>query len=149
MHQADATNCSCPVPVVRAIIEDDAGRVLLLQRANTAWGQGDWCLPGGKVDYGQTVEAALAREIGEETGLRLREAAFLFFQDSLPASPGAMHCLNFYFHCRVDGSLRLNDESSDQAWLGPDELAGYRIVFGNDEALRRYFTTAPRPAGTG
>jgi len=42
-----------PVPVVRALIADAAGRVLLLQRAATAYGPGQWCLPGGKVDYGQ------------------------------------------------------------------------------------------------
>ncbi|MBM4289187.1 MAG: NUDIX domain-containing protein [Deltaproteobacteria bacterium] len=62
-----------PVPVVRALIADAAGRVLLLQRAATAYGPGQWCLPGGKVDYGQTLVEALAREIREETALELRE----------------------------------------------------------------------------
>ena len=128
-----------PVPVVRALIEDPRGRILLLERAGTGHGDGGWCLPGGKIDYGKTVDEALAQEIMEETSLDLCSARFFFFQDSLPFHPGGMHCINFYFHCRVKGDLRLNDESSGYAWIGPAEMGAYNIVFRNDEAIRRHF----------
>lgn len=128
-----------PVPVVRALIEDPAGRILILKRADTEYGGGGWCLPGGKIDYGQTIEDALAREVMEETSLELESAEFFFFQDSLPLHPGAMHCINFYFRCRVRGELRLNDESSEYAWIGPADMPAYDIVFRNDEAIRRRF----------
>jgi 8-oxo-dGTP pyrophosphatase MutT (NUDIX family) len=128
-----------PIPVVRALIENSEGRILLLRRAATAYGQGQWCLPGGKIDYGRTVEAALAQEIREETSLQLLGAEFLFFQNSLPLHPGGMHCINFYFHCRVSGDLQLNAESSEYAWIGPAETSNYNIVFRNDEAIRRYW----------
>jgi mutator protein MutT len=128
-----------PIPVVRALIENSEGRILLLRRAETAHGQGKWCLPGGKIDYGQTVEAALAKEILEETSLQLLATDFFFFQNSLPLHPGGMHCINFYFHCRVSGDLKLNAESSAYAWIGPAEVGNYNIVFRNEEAIRRHY----------
>jgi len=129
-----------PIPIVRALIEDGEGRVLLLKRANTAWGENAWCLPGGKVDCGQTVAQALAREIFEETGLTLEAARLLLVQDSLPLEPGGMHCLNLYFLCRVTGEPRLNAESAALAWVGQDTMNAYDIAFRNDEALQRYFS---------
>lgn len=128
-----------PIPVVRAVIVDGAGRVLLLQRANTSYGQGAWCLPGGKIDYGQNVSEALVREVREETDLEVQSAEFLLLQDSLPTEPGGMHCINLYFRCCANGELRLNDESSAFAWVTADNLDDYDIAFRNDEALRAHF----------
>ena len=112
-----------PIPVVRALIGDAGGRILLLQRAAAAYGPGSWCLPGGKVDYGQTVAEALAREIREETSLQLLAAEFWFWQDSLPIQPGGMHYLNLYFLCRARGEVRLNAESYQAADAAGELLA--------------------------
>ncbi len=131
-----------PVPIVRAIVPDPEGRILLLKRDDTAHGLGGWCLPGGKIDLGQTMEEALARELAEETELRLAAAEFLMVQDSLPPGPGGMHCINIYFVCRAEGETRLNRESSQLAWVGSGDLDRYRIVFRNDEAIRRHFGRA-------
>ncbi len=131
-----------PIPVVRAIIEDAHGKVLLLRRANTTSGNGAWCLPGGKVDLRQTIAEALAREILEETSLQLISADFLLLQDSLPTADGPMHCINFYFRCRVRGELILNHESDAFAWVAKDTYENHRIVFQNDAALRVHFSDA-------
>ncbi len=128
-----------PVPVVRMIIPDENNRILILQRAFAGHSGGQWCLPGGKVDYGQTVEQTLQAELSEETALQLIDRRFLFYQDSLPPEPGDMHCINFYFECSVSGKLRINEESQAAAWIGPADLASYHIVFRNDEALRHYW----------
>jgi 8-oxo-dGTP pyrophosphatase MutT (NUDIX family) len=128
-----------PVPVVRLIVPDDEGRVLLLRRHGSTHGLGAWCLPGGKVDYGQRVEEAVADELREETALECTGARFLFYQDSLPYEPGGMHCVNLYFECQVSGTIRLNEESSEYAWVGPEELEQYEIVFRNDAGLMRYW----------
>jgi len=101
------TNFSRPVPVVRLIIPDASGRALILRRAGGTTAGGYWCLPGGKVDYGDTVEQAAARELEEETGLHAAGMRFLFYQDSLPPSPGTMHCINLYLECIVEGKLAL------------------------------------------
>jgi len=135
---ADKT-LSRPVPVVRLIVRNHEGKVLILRRARTAYGDGAWCLPGGKVDYGETVEQAVAKELREETTLSCEGARFLFYQDSLPPEPGGMHCINLYFECRVAGEVVTNPESSASSWIGPDDVGSYEIAFRNDEGLRRYW----------
>ncbi len=134
---------SYPIPAVRALITDDLGRMLILRRANTAFGDGAWCLPGGKVDCGQSAEEALAAELIEELSVWLEQAIYLFSQDSPPEHPGEPHFLNLYFRCHVSGVIRLNKESSAWAWIGPDELADYTVVFGNDVAIRSHFAEQP------
>jgi 8-oxo-dGTP diphosphatase len=128
-----------PVPVVRLIILDESGRALILRRAAGSTAEGHWCLPGGKIDYCDTVEQAAARELEEETGLHATNLRFLFYQDSLPPTPGAMHCINLYLECAVEGNLILNDESVEAQWIGPEDLSRFSIAFRNDEGLARYW----------
>jgi len=49
--------------VVRLVVVGTDGRVLVLRRSRTAYAEGAWCLPGGKVDYGETVAQAIAKEL--------------------------------------------------------------------------------------
>ena len=128
-----------PIPVVRIIVPDKAGNVLILRRKNTVYSDGQWNLPGGKVEYGATVENEVRKELMEETALDCTSMRFLFYQDSLPLKPGDMHCINFYFECAVKGSLRLNDESSKFYWIGPEDLKNYQLAFRNDEGLQKYW----------
>ena len=55
------------VPLVYAVVRDDAGQVLLVRRLDT----GDWELPGGRVDLGESAVDALKREVAEEAGLEV------------------------------------------------------------------------------
>jgi len=128
-----------PIPVVRLIVKDVQGRALILRRANSAHATGDWCLPGGKVDYGDTVEESAMRELEEETSLVCHSLRFLFYQDSLPPKPGEMHCINLYFECTVSGTILLNKESSEFVWVSPADLDNYKIAFRNGLALLRYW----------
>ena len=137
-------NISHPIPVVRLIVLDENHRVLILKRSQGEYAPGEWCLPGGKVDYGDTVHQAVCRELEEETGLVCEDAAFLFFQDSLPLKTGEMHCINFYFKCRVSGEISLNHESTQYTFISPDELKKYPLVFQNDKGLYRYWDSIQR-----
>lgn len=133
------TELSFPVPVVRLVVTDPNGRVLILKRDSTSHSKGGWCLPGGKVDYGETVAQAAAKELFEETSLKCTSVDFLFYQDSLPPRPGQMHCINLYLKCNVEGALSLNEESSEYAWIAPEDLERYPLVFRNDMGLKRYW----------
>lgn len=135
----DQRKLTQPVPTVRVIVTGVDGKILILRRALHSTCGGLWCLPGGKVDYGDTIEEAVARELQEESGLCAVDLSFLFYQDSLPTAPGLMHCINFYFRCRANGELKLNDESVEFAWIGQDDLSRYVIAFRNDEALVRFW----------
>jgi mutator protein MutT len=128
-----------PVVSVRLIVTNKDGRVLILRRPLKSHGAEGWCLPGGKIDFGATAEQTAVKELAEETALTCTNARFLFYQDSLPSEESAMHVVNLYFACEVEGQLRLNEESTDSAWISADNLADYRMVFRNDEGLRRYW----------
>ena len=58
------------IACVGGLAYDDAGRLLLVQRANEP-GRGLWSVPGGRVEPGEDDAAALVREMWEETGLRV------------------------------------------------------------------------------
>jgi 8-oxo-dGTP diphosphatase len=126
-----------PVVAIRAFVTDSVGRILLLRRANSEYGDGQWCLPGGKLDYGDTPEDTVAKELIEETSLVAKDVSFLFYQNSPPIAEGKMHCLNLYFRCSASGSVKLNEESSEFAWLTPQEALALKPVFGAEEAIRR------------
>jgi 8-oxo-dGTP pyrophosphatase MutT (NUDIX family) len=136
----ELSGCHHPVPVVRILIPDREGRLLILRRGSTAYSSGAWCLPGGKIDYGKTAEETLIQELQEETSLECEHLKFLFWQDSLPTEGvTTMHCINFYFECRVSGTIVLNEESSEFAWVRPEDLPKYEVVFRNDIAMLRYW----------
>ena len=128
-----------PIPAVRLIVVDESSRVLILKRNNSRYATGFWCLPGGKIEYGDTVEKTISAELREETALECTGSRFLFYQDSLPLKPGEMHCINLYFECMVSGARELNDESSAFTWIGLMELDDYLLAFRNDSGLRRYW----------
>jgi 8-oxo-dGTP diphosphatase len=62
------------VPCVGAVVQDAAGRLLLIRRGHAPHA-GSWSLPGGRVEAGETLEEAVRREVLEETGLRVRPGA--------------------------------------------------------------------------
>ncbi|WP_097194873.1 NUDIX hydrolase [Blastococcus aggregatus] len=62
------------VPCVGAVVVDDAGRLLLIQRGH-APSAGLWSVPGGRVEPGETLPEAVVREVREETGLDVRPGA--------------------------------------------------------------------------
>jgi len=126
------------IPVVRLILTDSEEKVLLLRRTRCRYYEGWWCLPGGKVEYGQSVQGVIRKELREETNLTLSSSRFLFFQDCLPVNDGDLHCIDLYFKCEWSGLVRLNSESSEFVWADRSEIGNYNLAFGNDEALRRY-----------
>ena len=128
-----------PVAVVRAIIGNGRGQVLLIRRSEASYVPGVWCLPGGKVEYGESMEQAVRREVKEETGLSCTSCRFLFCQDSLPFEPGGMHCLNLYFEVAVEGEPCATGEAIEFAWVSCGDLGNYQIGFRNCEGLLRYF----------
>jgi ADP-ribose pyrophosphatase YjhB (NUDIX family) len=132
-----------PVVAIRAIARDSKGRILLLRRANSEYGEGKWCLPGGKLDYNDTPEHTVEKELQEETNLAAENIEFLFYQNSPPVQTGKMHCVNLYFRCSCKDDIRLNEESSEYVWVEPKDAARYQPVFGAMEAIQRWCAEKP------
>ncbi len=129
-----------PKPAVRAIICDPENRVLFLKRANTDYLPDYWCLPGGKIDFGDSAGMAVCQEINEETGLFCTGYHFLFYRDNLPTETLTTHFVTLFFECTVAGDIVLNEESSEFAWIALEDLEKYPIAFQNDEAVRKYWS---------
>ncbi len=110
MNASDAPMIRC----VGAVVHDPDGRLLLVRRANDP-GRGQWSLPGGRVEPGESDASAVAREIHEETGLLVR-AGSLVGSVSRPA-PGCVYVIFDYAAEVVGGELSAGDDASDVAWV--------------------------------
>lgn len=107
-----------PFPTVDIIIRDDNHGVVLIERRNEPLG---WALPGGFVDYGETLEAAAVREAREETGLELVDLR-QFHAYSDPARDPRQHNISMVFTARGSGSPRAGDDAGKARWFPLDEL---------------------------
>ena len=109
-----------PVPTVDVVIYSAARGVVLIERSNPPYG---WALPGGFVDYGETVECAAVREAREETGLEV-ELTGLLGVYSDPARDQRMHTLSVVFSGRTAApdQLQAGDDASAAAFFALDKL---------------------------
>jgi 8-oxo-dGTP diphosphatase len=112
--------------VAAAALIDANGRVLLAQRPEGKDMAGLWEFPGGKVDAGETPEAALVRELREELGVETSVGCLwpLAF-----ASHGyeKFHLLMPLFSCRVWQGKPQSLEKQKLAWANKDELRNYEM----------------------
>ena len=129
-----------PMSTSDAIIVNEEGNVLLAQRGTEPF-KGLWGLPGGKMDWGETIEQTCVREAKEETGLDI-EVDELF---SVESDPDRYNCkdkfltVNHNFVCRViGGKLQPCRESTDFKWVGPDEVPE-QMCFDHRAILVKYF----------
>ncbi|QQO20514.1 NUDIX hydrolase [Bradyrhizobium diazoefficiens] len=107
--------------VSAAIFRD--GKVLLTRRARSP-AKGFYSLPGGRVEFGESLHQALAREVDEETGLDVAIVGLAGWREVLPAAAGAGHYLIMSFAARwLAREPVLNDELDDYRWIAPGALA--------------------------
>jgi ADP-ribose pyrophosphatase YjhB (NUDIX family) len=120
--------------VSAAIFRD--GKILLVRRARFP-ARGFYTLPGGRVEFGETLHAALRREVLEETALEIEIAGLAGWREVLPGTSGGGHYLIMSFAARwVRGEPVLNDELDDCRWLPPETLGELRVTDGLAEIIR-------------
>ena len=139
MSVASPAQPSHPQLAVSAAIFRD-GRVLLVRRAKSP-ASGFYSLPGGRVEFGETLHTALHREVDEETALRIEIAGLAGWREVVPGAGGGGHYLIMSFAARwSSGEPVLNDEHDDFRWLAPETLGDLRVTDGLPdiiEAARR------------
>ncbi|WP_433529324.1 NUDIX hydrolase [Micromonospora sp. CA-263727] len=110
------------LPSVSAVVRNDAGELLLGQRAD----DGRWSVVSGFVEPGEQPATAVVREVQEETGLDVEPLRLSSAISHPHTYPNGDHCeyLNLGFRCRfLGGELRVNDdESLDVRWFPPGGL---------------------------
>jgi ADP-ribose pyrophosphatase YjhB (NUDIX family) len=112
------------VPSTTAIVTDPEGRILVIRRRDN----GQWALPGGGMDLGESIKDAAVREVREETGLTV-EVTGLVGVYSNPrhvmayADGEVRQQFSLCYTTRlIGGDLQIDDESTDIRWATPDEI---------------------------
>ena len=114
-----------PEVVVGAIILNTDNKVLICR--STKYNK-KFIIPGGHIELGEEMEAALKREVMEETGLNIYDIELFSLKDSLKSSDLDKHFIFIDYLCRTDSSeVKLNDEADLYEWISLDELDKYDI----------------------
>ena len=120
-----------PIVGVGAVVLDDDGRVLLVKRANEPL-KGEWSLPGGAVDVGETLENGIRREVREETGIEIEVGPIVDVLDRIRHDAGGrvqFHYVLIDFLCRSRGGVLQSATDAEQAaWVACSELRHYGVA---------------------
>jgi len=132
----EAVPPSHPQLAVSAAIFRD-GKILLVRRAGGP-ARGLYSLPGGRVEFGESLHAALHREVAEETALKIEIIGLAGWREVLPGTGGGGgHYLIMSFAARwSSGQPVLNEELDDFRWLAPDALGDLNLTAGLPEVIR-------------
>jgi 8-oxo-dGTP diphosphatase len=132
-----------PLLTVDIIIEVGAGGIVLIERKTFPLG---WALPGGFVDYGESLESAALREAKEETSLDVHLLE-QFYTYSDPSRDPRHHSVSTVFIAAGQGTPRGADDAKIARLFGENEIPT-PLVFDHSRILRDYFTykkTGQRP----
>ena len=124
-----------PFPTVDIIIEMNEG-IVLIERKNPPYG---WALPGGFVEYGETLEATAVREAKEETSLDVTLISE-FGAYSEPDRDPRMHTITVVFIAKARGEPRAADDAANIGVFHKDTLPE-NLAFDHGQILQDYFAS--------
>ena len=140
-----------PIVGVGAVIVDDGTVVLIRRRYEPL--QGQWSLPGGGVEIGETLEGAVAREMVEETGLDVVVGPVIEVFDRIMRDDQERvryhYVLIDYLCWPIAGELRAGSDVDAAIWVEPADLAAYNLTAKATAVIERALQLArdaPRPA---
>ena len=122
-----------PVPTVDLIIEIKQ-QFILIERMNPPFG---WALPGGFVDYGESLESAAKREALEETGLVV-DLVGQFHTYSNPSRDSRQHTISTVFLAKAEGNPKAGSDARNVQFFTEENLPE-KLVFDHAEILDDYF----------
>jgi ADP-ribose pyrophosphatase YjhB (NUDIX family) len=123
-----------PIPTVDIIIEIEPKGVVLIKRKNPPYG---WAIPGGFVDYGESLEEAAIREAKEETNLDVKLVR-QFHTYSDPERDPRHHSISTVYIAKAEGIPQAKDDALEIGIFSELNLPG-QIVFDHRSVLKNYF----------
>ena len=122
-----------------------SGRIVLIKRGHAPL-LGEWSIPGGMLELGETVRQGTEREALEETGLRIRATELLGVFDRVvldDAKRILYHYVLIDFLCQVvSGELQAAGDAADARWFTLEEVQALPLAFDTAEVVRRALTEA-------
>ena len=135
-----------PLVGVGAVIIED-GRVLLVKRGHPPLA-GEWSIPGGVLELGETLREAVVREAQEETSLSVATADLLGVYDRVLRDDDGRTLYHFVlvdFLCRrISGNLQAAGDAAEARWCTPTETSGLKLAEDTAEVIRLGFERAKR-----
>jgi mutator protein MutT len=119
-----------PIIGVGAVIFDDEHRVLLVKRAHEPL-KGEWSLPGGAVDVGETLVGAIAREVLEETGLTVTVGPLVEIVERITRDERGVqyHFVIVDYLCRpIGGTLACASDAEAAEWVSVERLDRFSLT---------------------
>jgi len=135
MQRGGGREVRAPLLTVDIIIELEGRGVVLINRKNPPFG---WALPGGFVDYGETLEEAAVREALEETSLQV-ELTRQFHAYSDPNRDPRGHTVAVVFIARASGEPKAADDAQEAGIFQADALPS-PLAFDHRQILTDYFS---------
>ncbi|MFO0573705.1 MAG: NUDIX hydrolase [Polyangia bacterium] len=132
---------SRPQVAVGAVVLDEAGRVLLIQRGQLP-AKGRWTVPGGRVEFGETLTQALLRELEAETGMTGRVGALCEVFEYIDERFHYV-ILDYLVH-EPRGTLAAGEDAADARFFTLDEIAALETTDGLLAVLKRAIVHAAR-----
>lgn len=126
------------------------GKILIVKRGESVTETGKWCLPCGYVDYDETIEESIGREIWEETGIDVRNFIDLnslkpvrIFSDPIGKKQN-IH-MDYIINLKdsdepkIDTSIIDTLETTDVKWISFEEVGSYKFAFKHEEKIKNYY----------
>ena len=140
-----------PIIAVGAVIVD-SGRFVLVQRG-TAPHKGEWTIPGGMLECGESLREAVIREANEETSLSVQPVVLIeVFERIIRNEAGQVqfHYVILDYLCRVtNGTLRAGQDAEDARWLLPADLQALQVTEGTIRVLNKAFSAYENSLSSG
>lgn len=130
-----ANKLKSPFLTVDAIITVDGG-VVIIERSNPPFG---WALPGGFVDYGESLEEAVTREAKEETGLDITDVRQMH-TFSAPSRDPRFHTVTTVFTAKAKGQPTAGDDAAAIRVISEKEIDKIEFAFDHRQVLKDYFS---------